>query len=887
MRPGNPEALSQPYDPNRVEARWYEHWERLGVFQPRPGTGDKPPFVVSIPPPNVTGSLTMGHLLGESVRDVVLRWQRMEGRETLYVPGTDHAGIATQNVVEKKLSAEGRTRQELGREKFLSEVWSWKEQYGGLILRQLRGFGISAEWSRERFTLDPEYTRAVLTCFKHLHDRGLIYRGRYIVNWCPRCHTAISDEEVDKVEQQGSLWYVKYPIKGSEKFVTVATTRPETMLGDTGVAVHPKDRRYAHLVGKTAVLPLARREIPIVADEMVDPKFGTGAVKITPAHDANDFETAKRHGLPELVVMDESAKMNDAAGDYRGLDRFEARKRIVEALQDAGYLDRIEPHTLSIGRCHRCGTVIEPYLSWQWFVKMKPLAEPAIEAARKNRVRFYPSRWKKVYLHWMENIRDWCISRQLWWGHRIPVWYRGEEMVVSLDPPAGEGWRQDEDVLDTWFSSWLWPFAILGWPEETEDLKRFYPNGLMVTGSDIIFFWVARMIMAGYEFMGKEPFTHVYFTSIVRDAQGRKMSKSLGNSPDPLAMMQQFGADAVRFTMIYLTPSGQDLLFDEKRLETGKFFANKIWNAARLVQMRLGDEDVSAIRESSLRLQPADRWILSRFDDAVKDTTRYLKTFRFNEAANAVYHFAWNEYCDWYLEMAKPRWAIAERAEPPTPEERDDLRTARWVSWKVLDGILRLLHPFMPFVTEEIWQAIPHDGESLALAAWPKTKKARRDEAIERRFEFVQELVIAVRNMRAENKLPPGKLVPVLVRGSREQLALIDSLRDQILPLARLDSLSEAPPGLKPGLSASAVVQGCEVFLPLEGLINVGEERERLTREAAKLLDDLESVKKKLRNQDFLNKARPEIVERERERLSQLEETLEKLRRAQASLAGA
>ncbi len=887
MRPGRPEALAQPYDPNRVEAKWYEHWESLGVFKPRPDGNGKPPFVISIPPPNVTGSLTMGHLLGESVRDVVLRWQRMEGRETLYVPGTDHAGIATQNVVEKKLKKDGKNRHQLGREGFLNEVWNWKHEYGGLILKQLRGFGITADWTRERFTLDPEYSRAVLLCFQKLYEKGLIYRGRYIVNWCPRCLTALSDEEVDHEAKQGSLWHIRYPIKGTEKFVTVATTRPETMLGDTAVAVSPKDRRYAKLVGKTVVLPLVRREIPVVADEMVDPKFGTGAVKVTPAHDANDFQTAQRHSLPELIVMDEHGVMNENAGDFRGLDRFEARKRIVAALEDAGYLEKIEPYAVSIGHCSRCNTVIEPYLSWQWFVKMKPLAQPALEAVKKGRIKLYPARWKRVYQHWMENIRDWCISRQLWWGHRIPVWYRGDEMVVSVDPPAGEGWRQDDDVLDTWFSSWLWPFAILGWPEDTDDLKRYYPNGLMVTGSDIIFFWVARMVMAGYEFMGKEPFTHVYFTSIVRDGQGRKMSKSLGNSPDPLAMMKQYGADAVRFTMIYLTPTGQDLLFDEKRLETGKFFANKMWNATKLVQMRLGDEDLSAVKESQLRLQPADRWILSRFANAAKDTTRNLKTFRFNEAANAVYHFAWNEYCDWYLEMAKPRWALAERAEALTADERADLRTARWVSWKVLDGVLRLLHPFMPFVTEELWQAIPHDGDALALAAWPKPKKAWFDAAVEKRFEFVQSFVTAVRNLRAENKIPPGKPVRVVVRGSDEQLALIDSLKAQVLPLARIESLEVAGAGQKPGLSASAVVEGLEVFVPLEGLIDVDAERERLTKEAAKLLDDLEAVKKKLRNTDFLAKARAEVVEKEKQRLAQLEETLDKLRRAQSALAGA
>ncbi|HYM81476.1 MAG TPA: valine--tRNA ligase [Candidatus Limnocylindria bacterium] len=876
MRPGRPEALEQPYDPTRVESHWYSVWEEQGVFQPRPEPSGKPPFVITIPPPNVTGSLTMGHMLGESIRDLIVRWQRMEGRETLWLPGSDHAGIATQNVVEKALRKQGRTRQELGRDGFVREVWAWKDEYGGLILRQLRRLGISADWTRERFTLDEGYSRAVLLVFQRLFEKGLIYRGHRIVNWCPRCVTALSDEEVNHVETQGHLWFIKYPIKGSDKFIVVATTRPETMLGDTGVAVNPKDRRYEKLIGKTAVLPLVRREIPIVADDSVDPQFGTGAVKITPAHDLNDFVMGERHGLPHVIVMDERAVMNENAGDFRGLDRFVARERIVEALRDAGYLEKIEPHAHAVGRCDRCEAVIEPYLSLQWFVKMAPLVAPAIEAARKGRVKFYPARWRKVYLHWMENIRDWCISRQLWWGHRIPVWYRGDEMRVSLDVPGGEGWRQDEDVLDTWFSSWLWPFATLGWPEDTDDLRRYYPNSLMVTGSDIIFFWVARMIVAGIEFTGQTPFPHVFFTSIVRDAKGRKMSKSLGNSPDPLAMMEQYGADALRFTMVYLTPTGQDLMFDEKRMETGRFFANKVWNAARLVRMRLGDEDLAKIKESSLRLTLADRWILSRFANAVKDTTRNLKTYRFNEAANTVYHFTWNEYCDWYLEMSKSRWA--ETADP------EDRRVARWVAWKVLDGILRLLHPFMPFVTEEIWQALPHDGELLATASWPRAKRGWFDAEAERQIRFLQDLVVAVRNLRVENHLPPNRPVPVVIRAADEQIALIEQLADQIRPLARIETISFTRDGSRPLVAASAVVGGAEVFLPLEGLIDLDGERARLAREADKLLTDLEGSRKKLRNQDFLRKAKPDVVDKERLRLGQLEETLEKLRRAQESL---
>ncbi len=886
MHPGNPAALEAPYDPQRVEARWYEVWEQRGVFAPRTADPDaKPnPFTIMIPPPNVTGSLHMGHLLGESIRDVILRWQRMEGREVLYLPGMDHAGIATQNVVERKLDDEGRSRESLGREAFVREVWAWKEQYGGLILKQMRRLGTSPDWSRERFTLDPAYSHAVFVCFQRLYERGLIYRGDYIVNWCPRCATALSDEEVEHVDTDGTLWHVRYPIKGTEKSVTVATTRPETMLGDTAVAVHPKDRRYAHLQGKQVVLPLVRREIPIVFDEAVDPKFGTGAVKVTPAHDPNDFQTGKRHDLPSLVVMDDRGVMNENAGDFRGLDRFAARERIVQALADSGYLERTEPHRHAVGHCSRCDTIVEPLLSRQWFVKMAPLAAPAIEAARKGKVKFFPSRWKKVYLNWLENIRDWCISRQLWWGHRIPVWYRGDEIAVSETAPPGEGWKQDEDVLDTWFSSWLWPFATLGWPDETADLARFYPNSLMVTGSDIIFFWVARMIMAGIEFRGAVPFPHVLFTSIVRDAQGRKMSKSLGNSPDPLEMIDTYGADAVRFTMVYLTPTGQDMLFDAKRIETGKFFANKVWNATRLVSMRLGDEDLSRIKESQLALTLADRWILSRFANAVKDVTRNFKTYRLNEAANALYHFVWNDYCDWYLEMVKPRWGSADGGAPADPHDR---LVARWVAWRVLDGSLRLLHPFMPYISEELWQAIPHEGETLALAEWPRARRGWFDAAAEKQMEFLQALVIAVRNLRAEAGLPPGKRVPVRIRATDAQAELIESLTPQIQALARVESVTLLRDGSRPGVAASAVVDGAEVFLQLEGLIDVGEERARLSREADKLLSDLESTRRKLRNQDFLTKARPDVVEREHARLAQLEETLDKLKRAQESLRGA
>ncbi len=886
MQDGRPDPLSAAYNPADVESRWYDFWLERGYFTARPDQ-DRERFTVTMPPPNVTGQLTMGHMLGESIRDVLVRWQRMEGKDVLYLPGMDHAGIATQNVVERKLESEGKKRQDLGRDGFLREAWAWKEEYGGKILQQLRRVGVSVDWSRERFTLDEGYSRAVLLVFKRLYEKGLVYRGHYIVNWCPRCHTALSDEQVENQEVDGHLHFLRYPVKDGEgKHITVATTRPETMLGDVAVAVNPRDRRFKKLVGKTAVLPFLRREIPIIADDAVDPKFGGGALKVTPAHDPVDLELARRHGLQPVVVMDTEGRMNENAGDFAGLDRFEARKRVLERLTDLGLLEKSEPYRFTLGVCERCETVIEPYLSLQWFVKMAPLAQPALEAARRNQVKFFPKRWRKVYRHWLENVHDWCISRQLWWGHRIPVWYCRKpgcpSTAVELERPGpcwhcgGTDWQQDEDVLDTWFSSWLWPFATLGWPEETADLKTYYPNQLMVTGPDIIFLWVARMVMAGCECLGQPPYPFVLLTSIVRDAQGQKMSKSLGNSPDPMDLMDRYGADAVRFTMVYLTPTDQDLLFDEKRCETGKFFANKVWNAARLVRSRLGDEDPRGVRESGLELQLADRWVLSRLANAIKDTTRNLKTSRLNEAANTVYHFTWHEYCDWYLEMVKPRWA--DQAEPR------DRRVARWVAWKVLDGILRLLHPFMPFVTEELWQALPHEGESLCVAAWPKARRAWYDAQAEAQVSFLQGVVVAVRNLRAEMNVPAGKRVPVVVRGSREQLDLLRQLTPQLLPLARIERLDLAYDGLRPPVAASAVVEGAEVFLPLEGVVDVESERARLAREADRLLTELEGTKRKLRNQDFLSKAKPEVVDRERQKLQQFEETLEKLKRAQEAL---
>jgi valyl-tRNA synthetase len=887
-------GLDRPYQPAEIEARWYDTWTRDGRFTPPPpagGASERPPFTVLLPPPNVTGSLTLGHVLNHTLQDVVVRWKRMEGTVTLWLPGMDHAGIATQNVVEALLRKEGKTRHDLGREAFVARVWQWKEEYGGLILKQMRRLGESVDWSRERFTMDEPRSRAVATAFVRLYEKGLIYRGHYVVNWCPRCLTAISDEEVEHEDSETLLYHIKYPIAGTEKHITVATTRPETLFGDVAVAVHPKDRRYAHLVGKTAILPFLRREIPIVADEYVDPKFGTGALKITPAHDANDFEVGRRQGLEPVIVLNPDGTLNEQTGDFAGEERFAVRKKIADMLADRGLLARTETHRYSKATCSRCDTVIEPYLSRQWFVKMKPLAEPALQAVRKKQVKFFPTRWTKTYGHWMTNIRDWCISRQLWWGHRIPVWYCADAacggLTVAVDTPTAcgtcgkGGLTQDEDVLDTWFSSWLWPLSTLGWPEETVDLGRFYPTSFLVTGPDIIFFWVARMIMAGIEFRGEPPFAHVLFHGIVRDQEGRKMSKSLGNSPDPIAVMDEYGADAVRFTVVYLAPLGQDILFDAKRCETGKFFANKLWNAARLVRMRLGDTDPRAVRDSQLVLTPADRWILSRYANCVKDVSRNLKTYRLSEAAQALYQFTWHEFCDWYLEMIKPRWTPG--ADGSLSDAKDAL-TARVVAWRVLDGILHLLHPFMPFVTEEIWQALPHTGESLTVSPWPKAKKAWFDAEAEAQVAFLQDVVVAIRNLRSEMNLPPAKTVTAVIRADGDALAAIRANQTVLGPLARVGEWTLGPDVQRPGIAASAVVRGVEVWIPLAGLIDIDAERQRLTRDADKVLSDLEGTKKKLMNQDFLLKARPDVVQREKDRLELLDQTVAKLKKALEAL---
>jgi valyl-tRNA synthetase len=879
--------LSKTYDPADVEDKWYSFWEARGYFfadETRPG----PRFSIVIPPPNITGTLTMGHVLNNSLQDILVRFKRMDGYVTLWMPGTDHAGIATQNAVEKQLAAEGISRHDLGREQFEQRVWAWKERYGSTILLQLRKLGSSCDWRRERFTMDPGLSRAVREVFVRLYEKGLIYRGQRIIHWCPRCHTALSDEEAITTEggESGHLWHIRYPAEGGGEGVVVATTRPETMLGDTGVAVHPDDARYRDRLGKRVVLPLMERPIPIVTDPLVDPAFGTGAVKVTPAHDANDFEMAQRHGLPPLVIMTTDGRINENGGRYAGLDRLEARRQIVADLEARGLLVKAEPYRVPVRRCERCNTLIEPYLSEQWFVRMALLAQPAIAAVREGNLRLYPERWVGVYLHWLENIRDWCISRQLWWGHRIPVWYCddcGKQTVARVDPTQcahcqSARIHQDTDVLDTWFSSWLWPFSTMGWPEETPTLRRFYPTDTLITAADIIFFWVARMVMAGYEFMGEKPFSEVCFNSIIRDLQGRKMSKSLGNSPDPLDVITRYGADALRFTIVSLAPPGEDVRYAVEKTDLGRHFANKIWNAARFVLMNVagGEHDGDTPLERATLALP-ERWILSRLQAVIDEVRAAFAAYRFNDAALALYQFIWHEYCDWYVEVSK----IALTGADATRK-----RQAQGALLHALEQALRLLHPFMPFVTEEIWQALPVQKrtDSIMIAPYPKPDADQRDTAAEAAMHHLIEAVRSVRNIRSELGIPPNAAVSVRVAADGRGDRVIE-LTPYVKALARVETVELLRAGERPGGEPSALVEGLgEIFVRLRGVVDAAEVRKRLDRDLAKVEKELSAVEAKLRRADFIDRAPAEIVDKERQRAGMLREREATLRRHLAVL---
>ena len=900
--------LPKTYNPKDVEDKWYEFWESHGLFHATVQK-DKKPYTVVIPPPNVTGILTMGHVLNNTIQDVLVRWKRMQGYEACWIPGTDHAGIATQNAVEKALARDGTNRHDLGREKFIARVWEWRREYGGTIIRQLRKLGASCDWERERFTMDEGLSEAVKEVFIRMFDKGLVYRGKYIVNWCTFHQTALSDDEVDYSETNGNLYYVKYRIEGTNEFGVVATTRPETILGDTALCVHPKDERYKHLIGRTALLPIVGRRIPIIADDYIDSTFATGMMKVTPAHDPNDFLLGQRHNLQQLNIMNERGHMNEVVPkQYEGLSRFECRKQLVKDLESEGLLVKIEPHVHNVGKCYRCGTVIEPYLSDQWFVRMKPLAKPALRVVQNGTIRFHPDRWVKVYENWMNNIRDWCISRQIWWGHRIPVYYgpngtyaaaRTEEEArqkLNLRPDAVL--RQDEDVLDTWFSSWLWPFSTLGWPHLNDDLRYFNPTDALVTGPDIIFFWVARMIMANMEFLKGEPgkngkprstdedlvpFRDVYLTSIIRDMQGRKMSKSLGNSPDPLDVIAEYGADALRFTVCYLAPLGQDVLFASEKCEIGRNFANKIWNAGRFLLLNkseiCGAGEISLDKPPMDHLDLADRWILSRLAGGVRDFNAALEGFHLNDASKILYDFIWHDFCDWYVELVKTRFY---GDEPADVKEAVVVR-ALWV----FDQALRMLHPMMPFVTEELWQHLAdRAGASLVRASFPTGEDLKIELQTESEMAFVQDVINAVRNIRGENNIAPSKDIHLQVRlAGQKKDGVFQTYSKYLAKLARVVSVEMIFDDKKPKLSSSAVVGDAEIFVPLEGLIDVSAEKARLEKEIGRLAGLIQSIESKLANDSFVERAPKNVVEKEKEKLANFTSNVEKLRKTLEQLS--
>ena len=865
--------IPKAYEPAEVEEKWYAYWVEKGYFHAVVNP-EKKPFTIVIPPPNVTGSLHLGHALNNSLQDFIIRRKRMQGYETLWLPGTDHAAIATQAVVERALAEEGTSRWEIGREAFLERIWQWVERYGGTIIRQLKRLGCSCDWERERFTMDEGCSRAVREVFVRLYEESLIYQGFYIVNWCPRCLTAISDIEVEHEDLEGKLWHIRYDLKDSDEYFYVATTRPETMLGDTGVAVNPQDERYGHLAGKTAVLPLLGREMPIVADDFVDPEFGSGLVKVTPAHDPNDFEMGRRHGLEEINIFTPEAVVNENGGPYAGLDRYEARDAVVRDLEKMGYIQKVETHHHAVGHCYRCHTVIEPYLSKQWFVSMKELAEPAIKAVEEGGTVFVPARWEKTYFEWMYNIRDWCISRQLWFGHRIPAWYCrdcGEVIVSREDPegcPCGGKLEQDPDVLDTWFSSGLWPFSTLGWPEDVPELGYFYPTSVLVTAFDIIFFWVARMIFLGIHFMGDVPFSEVFVTALIRDESGKKMSKSSGNVIDPLEVIEEYGADALRFTLGHIAVPGRDVFLSEERIAGSRHFCNKIWNASRFTLMNLGGFQPEEIDADELEYTLADTWILSELNGLIATMEGYFDAFNFSEACRALYEFFWSSFCDWYVELSKLRLY---------GEDEKGKRTAQYVLWTVLEQALRLLHPFMPFITEEIWQRLPHDGESLTVAPWPRPRPELVDERAEEDMGALQEVITCMRRLRSERGIRPSvRLAGLAVPIAEVRRGLLEKHREYITSQARLTSLDIMEEVADPSDYARGLAAEVEVFLPLEEE-DFSEEMNRIRREISKLEEESGRFQAKLSNGQFVAKAPKEVVEKERRKLADSRLKIERL----------
>jgi valyl-tRNA synthetase len=891
--------MAKAYEPQQVEERLYQWWESKGFFQPSTTPTDKAPFVLSMPPPNVTGELHMGHAMFVTLEDVIIRWQRMCGNPTLWVPGTDHAGIATQLQVERMLIREGTSRVAVGRDEFLRRTWEWKEEFGGKITQQLRRLGASCDWSREHFTLDPGLSRAVRVAFKKLYDDGLIYRGMRLVNWSPNLQTAVSDLEVEYEERDVNMWHIRYPIVDSweagewgsgqwaanaQTYITVATTRPETLMGDVAVAVNPDDERYKHLIGQFALIPAVNRKIPIVADEHADPTFGTGAVKITPAHDHNDYAVAQRQNLPLINIMNRDATLNDQAGPYAGIERFAARKRVLADLQTEGLLVATLPHHMSIGISQRGGEIIEPLLSEQWFVKMQPLADLALDAVRTGATKIIPDNFERVYYNWLENIQDWCISRQLWWGHRIPVWYTADGQMIVPGPdepePTGPGVYQDPDVLDTWFSSGLWPFSTLGWPDQTDDLRRFYPTSVMETGYDILFFWVARMMMLGCYLTGQAPFHTIYLHGLVRDKEGRKMSKTYGNVVNPIDIMAQYGTDALRYTLTTSSTPGQDLNLNPERIESGRNFSNKLWNVTRFVLGRFGDwkPDTSAIVTGNCLLNypytVADRWIMSRYQRLVADVDRLMQAYNYGEAARQIQDFVWSEFADWYVEIAKAQL---------DGDERRQLLT-REVLYTVLEGSLRMLHPFMPFVTEEAWQyltgriVLDTAADSIMLAGYPQPDATLLDEAAERSMQMAKEIVVGIRNIRSEYKVEPGKYIGVTIVSPHH-----DALNEQREVLARLARLNVEELHIVETLAnrskaaATVVIGDIEVFVPLAGLIDLDAERQRLTKELTAAQIDAERRRTRLSDETFVGKAPAAIVQRERDSLAAVDAQIARL----------
>jgi valyl-tRNA synthetase len=877
--------LHREYNPKDIEQKWYEFWLEKKFFHADEEDGDKKPYAIVIPPPNVTGVLHMGHALNNTLQDIMIRYKRMDGYNSLWMPGTDHAGIATQNVVEKYLAEKGTSRHELGRENFIDEVWKWREKHGGLIITQLKRLGASCDWDRTRFTMDEGLSKAVRKVFVSLYEDGLIYRDDYIVNWCPRCHSALSDLEVEHEDEDGFLWHLRYPLADGDGEVVVATTRPETMLGDTCVAVNPSDERYTSLVGKKVILPVMNREIPIIADHVVDKEFGTGAVKITPAHDLNDYEMSLRHGLEVIVIMDESGIMNENAGPYKGRDRFVCREDLERDLEEQGYLIDKTPYRVPVGKCYRCKSVVEPYLSKQWFVKTKPLAREAIKAVEESRTRILPKQWEKTYYEWMYNIRDWCISRQIWWGHRIPAWYCEdcEEVIVSETDPgectkcSSGNLRQETDVLDTWFSSGLWPFSTMGWPDNTKALQKFYPTDVLITGFDILFFWVARMMMMGIKFMGDVPFKDVYLHALVRDEKGQKMSKSKGNIVDPIDEMDKYGADAFRFALTAFAAMGRDVRVSDKRIQGYRFFINKIWNAGKFVLTNIEGIDPKNTALDPDKLSLADKWILTKLNRAIEDTRKALDEYRYNDAADTLYQFTWHTFCDWFIELSKPMMAAKEAL------------YTKLVLYHVFKSLLEMLHPIIPFVTEEIWQYLPGEGgESIVITQYPSVNQALDFPEDAYMMECINDVISGVRSVRGETNIPPSRMLNIILKvKSPDTEKRMNTYNVFIKELARVENIDFIPEGTaRPNKCALAVTSEVEVYVPLEGVIDIDKEKERLDKQINKVRKELEAKQKKLSNKNFLEKAKKEIVEEQVRIKEELDFMLERLLKAHSLLDG-